>query len=772
MGVQIDESSALATWQRLKMDDMPKAPPPITTTYSNSNGSASGQKGDTRVLLSKTAVGQIYDQEHRRQPESLGLESTSLKEYTDIPLSSGQDDISRTEDQDTCKRCLDLNLPSLLRAFIEQPQQTRQEYPSPWFGREFATAEVGFWYWRTETSKCKICSMLCDSRMQTDRSLIQREEIYALSCADYDVMTGQPTYSVTEQAVCLVLRPAGFLEGDCIDRSKTGRYVEPEGCVVLVPRAAEPAVFMPLAIPPRFDPGIAKAWTRNCLKKHRLFCASEPLPVHGFQVINCTTLLIEDCDAGTPYVALSYVWGATGSACDVVRDEEGKKKLPCELPAVIQDSIEVVKALGYEYLWVDKFCIDQDSPDLKHDQIRQMDAVYRNAELTIISAAGFSERHGLPGVGNRSREHQPVVRFNDCTAMWFPRDPHQSILRSHWSTRGWTFQEALLSRRRLVFLNEQMYFECDTSNCFESINCSPDALHGKSPKKSYHWLRGGVFGRSRGRGNGTLSRKARSWNDVFCFYLSSVEDYTARDLRFADDSLNAFQGVLRMLSTQSLPLGDIWGLCYAQSQQSAEEYPGYSRLWTKEYSFALSLTWMHVRNSAPRRRAAFPSWTWAGWEGQVEYFVLGRGGQNFEMHLKELFFKTANGQTIDIDDIGLNTSRPRTLCITAVSLVLSSDAHDPKSNPAFSWRIRGFRAKLSWSAGVDSRDAFLETYTDTERWCVVWLGSCELSTLLLVLESSGPGLTWVRVGTFTLGAPSYKLRNCLGRYCVDTFDVV
>lgn len=36
-------------------------------------------------------------------------------------------------------------------------------------------------------------------------------------------------------------------------------------------------------------------------------------------------------------------------------------RLPSELALVIFDAIEVAKSLGFEFLWVDKYCIDQTS---------------------------------------------------------------------------------------------------------------------------------------------------------------------------------------------------------------------------------------------------------------------------------------------------------------------------------------------------------------------------------------------------------------------------
>lgn len=174
-----------------------------------------------------------------------------------------------------------------------------------------------------------------------------------------------------------------------------------------------------------------------------------------------------------------------------------------------------------------------------------MDAIYKNSELTIIGAAGQDESYGLPGVGARGRLHQFVAKLDGATLFWDPIDPHEVISLSHWSTRGWTFQEALLSRRRLVFTEDQVYFQCNTMNCFESNHCALDKLHVKNRSKTIESVRAGIFGNSKHQNPGKLVRDEESLNESFGRYLSNVEDYTSRKLSFDEDSLNAFHGVIR-----------------------------------------------------------------------------------------------------------------------------------------------------------------------------------------------------------------------------------
>ncbi|KAF2624511.1 hypothetical protein BU25DRAFT_476214 [Macroventuria anomochaeta] len=102
-----------------------------------------------------------------------------------------------------------------------------------------------------------------------------------------------------------------------------------------------------------------------------------------------------DVSSQEPYVALSYVWGAN----------QGHG-----FPQTIKDAIEVTKTLGHQYLWVDRYCIKQESVE-KHQRINQIDIVYQAVDVTINAAAGTNANFGLPGASKpcKDKQHgQPV----------------------------------------------------------------------------------------------------------------------------------------------------------------------------------------------------------------------------------------------------------------------------------------------------------------------------------------------------------------------------
>ncbi|TGO62304.1 hypothetical protein BOTNAR_0115g00090 [Botryotinia narcissicola] len=122
----------------------------------------------------------------------------------------------------------------------------------------------------------------------------------------------------------------------------------------------------------------------KCLEDHKE-CRSMRVEVVRLRVIDVTTKRICQARADCEYITLSYVWG-DNSAC---------KNTQGEFPRVVQDAFTVTEALGYRYLWVDRYCIDQD-PNSPHMQsmIDHMDLVYSNARATIVAASGNSASDG------------------------------------------------------------------------------------------------------------------------------------------------------------------------------------------------------------------------------------------------------------------------------------------------------------------------------------------------------------------------------------------
>ena len=235
-----------------------------------------------------------------------------------------------------------------------------------------------------------------------------------------------------------------------------------------------------------------------------------------------------------------------------------------------------------------------------------MDKVYLCAVITIIAAAGESANYGLPGVSNTLRRAQPYAMVRGHLLASTMLNSHMAIGSSRWATRGWTYQEAALSKRRLVFTDDQVFFECKGMSCSESHAVPLALLHG--------------MGSSIQRGFFETYGDKDYGNSVFK-YWNEVERYTARELSYEEDSLNAFWGVANYYKncqdSQSNPISTHIGLPLGSSSSSAEKSYSYGR------GLLISLLWHHSGNQVlPKRRRGLPSYSWAGWEGVAHFPVM------------------------------------------------------------------------------------------------------------------------------------------------------
>lgn len=338
--------------------------------------------------------------------------------------------------------------------------------------------------------------------------------------------------------------------------------------------------------------GKIRDWIDTCMKQHCGLCTKPPKFMHHLNLIDCHTRLIVDWKPGFRYSALSYVWG-TSKNKSVGRYRD---KLPRNLPNTIQDAMTVSAQLDIPYLWVDKYCI-RDSGEHKAEQIRNMHNIYRGAEITIIAVAGTDPYYGLPGVHpNRPRIPQIQVSFKGHNLISTGRGLKFLLEKSRWAGRGWTLQEGLLSRRRLLFTDEQIFFECDKFHCCESLNLLPLDRHKEIL---------GVPGiRDREPDLSPYRSSERKWDHIYPILC----DYTRRQLSHDHNILDAARGVLAYFEDQHpQTFRHLWGLPFFLDADTGSIAKG----------LTFSLFWNSY--SSCKRREGFPSWSWTGWKGSIMF---------------------------------------------------------------------------------------------------------------------------------------------------------
>ena len=130
------------------------------------------------------------------------------------------------------------------------------------------------------------------------------------------------------------------------------------------------------------------------------------------------------------------------------------------LPKSFQDAITVVSNLEIQYIWIDSLCIIQgsDSDDWLQEAPKMAD-YYQSAFLTISAALGaeamFKKQHDNPQIGVRI---DPPEKKSKSPYHVYIRKPlsHQG---TQLHTRGWVFQEHLLSIR-VVHFSDEIVWEC------------------------------------------------------------------------------------------------------------------------------------------------------------------------------------------------------------------------------------------------------------------------------------------------------------------------
>ena len=127
--------------------------------------------------------------------------------------------------------------------------------------------------------------------------------------------------------------------------------------------------------------------------------------------------------------------------------------------------MQVTREMKCRYLWVDALCIVQDDEESKPYQINHMDAIYRQAILTIVAGDALSAEFDIYGLGSNPREtiqrtysYRPGLTLTANEAIY--GDIEVEVMLSQWASRAWTFQERILSRRLLIFVNSTIHWSC------------------------------------------------------------------------------------------------------------------------------------------------------------------------------------------------------------------------------------------------------------------------------------------------------------------------
>ena len=356
-----------------------------------------------------------------------------------------------------------------------------------------------------------------------------------------------------------------------------------------------------------------------------------------------------------------------------------------------------------------------------------MHRIYSEAFVTIIVAAGDDPTYGLPGVSIRSRKPQRCVQVGGISLVQMFSKTSDSVSCSTWNKRAWTFQEAVLAKRKLIFTDRQVSFLCESTYCAESIaTLQPSGLRDeyinellpRGPKKSPSAL---------------------------------LHQYMMRSLSYDSDALNAFLGILNSLEGWN----HIWGVAFAM------------------YKNKILLDWYHLKPG--RRRKDFPSWSWAGWEGALglkpKLWSINQGCMFEIMGIDHRIIAMSNGiktgiPTSHISDATLEATK--ILEATSYAFPIEEFREDTlygqpvtlASVPVSSHVNNVFRVYMDEICVVQDAYALAMDWVEEPSWRVL---------VALVVTPIGEGL-YSRIGYMAYEAFEERLQDYFGIPSYDTGD--
>jgi Heterokaryon incompatibility protein (HET) len=316
-------------------------------------------------------------------------------------------------------------------------------------------------------------------------------------------------------------------------------------------------------------------------------------------------------------VALSHCWGGSTPVMTTIANiDKFRNRIPPPLPKTFADAVEVTRALGIQYLWIDSLCIIQDSPGDWSNEASLMASVYSSAYVTIAADAASNSSQGFLNHSNRQlsaavpvtyegvTEHSQIwvrergglgyqLPFHDWADQESPfargKEPSFSedkeevmkVLnkvcragenpKSRLSTRGWVFQERALSPRTLHFGQSEVGWECQS---LISCECSASSL--------------------RYRRTTSLLKQARAtmaWTNV-------LEEYTRLNLTVPEDRLTALSGL-------------------AEVRHSPTKDQYIAGMWRENLKH--QLLWKALLKYPALKSYIAPSWSWASVTGAILY---------------------------------------------------------------------------------------------------------------------------------------------------------
>nr|RBR02157.1 hypothetical protein FVER53263_09792 [Fusarium verticillioides] len=276
------------------------------------------------------------------------------------------------------------------------------------------------------------------------------------------------------------------------------------------------------------------------------------------------------------------------------------------------------------------------------------DATRELAAVTVVALFGSDADAGLPGVSPGTRVPQRVESLPITRGSWdlehdasqdsetvyvvkTPRPFYLALQTANWNARGWIMQERLLSRRCIYFGPEAVYFQCGQKTFAEGgLNEEFETYMFSTPMEDRHLL-------NKANHNNPiedlthihdLDSGSQLW-EAFKTYTQLVSDYSKREFTFKGDVLNGFGGIFAVLDDEhfqgSIASRTMSGIptaifVHALLWTPAANIPRRGERFATQKDIDMVATQKDIDMGKPDPR--FPSWSWAGWDGPVDYTLF------------------------------------------------------------------------------------------------------------------------------------------------------
>ncbi|KAK8122096.1 HET-domain-containing protein [Apiospora sp. TS-2023a] len=272
------------------------------------------------------------------------------------------------------------------------------------------------------------------------------------------------------------------------------------------------------------------------------------------------------------FIALSHCWGGTLTKDLITTSANLRSRLRglphANLPPSFRDAVTITRALGVRYLWIDALCIIQDSKEDWAAESVKMASIYGNAYLTIAADSSPDSYGGIlknrvvpiadgPYFGGEEEEEDPLAavdsnsKFTEITSVLSTGEKSTLLIYrppldlerpgalegSILSTRGWTFQENILSPRTIHFTETQMVWE--SRGAFTTEDGLPFVRSFGADEQVRSIMSGG--------------NEAYSRDDLFQIWHTWLveQNYSRRRFTKYEDRGIAIAGVARRLAAQT-----------------------------------------------------------------------------------------------------------------------------------------------------------------------------------------------------------------------------